>query len=134
MNGKSQSNGQIGRQILSFADFKKKISLIPMDEEIRKIILERVNKYPEASLDYVWKRLQDFVSAASRERSVRNKKLNQAVTQNKIETPKKEVSIAEVMELPQKIKLPPKPSAIRPALNLEEFDIPNKEVENDTVS
>ncbi len=70
-----------GRQISSFADFKKKISLIPMEDEVRKIILDRVNKYPEASLDYVWKRLQDFVSAASRQRIAKNKKSSQPEVQ-----------------------------------------------------
>ncbi len=116
-NGNRAAKPQVpARQISSFSEFKKKVSLIPMDEEIRKAIFDRVNKYPEASLDYVWVRLQDFVAAAIRERA--NKSRQAHPIQPKVEVPVPEVKVPKpVVE---------KPNFVRPNFDLEEFGETNE--------
>lgn len=109
---------KIARSIVSFSEFKKRIMAFPMEDRIRNVILQRVAKYPEASLDYAWTRLQDFISAAGRE----------LANKSRAETPV--VQVAELVELVEekpKLVEKPKPNFVRPSIDLMEFDIPEGE-------
>ncbi len=105
------------RSIVSFADFKKKITAFPMEDRIRNLILQKAAKYPEASLDYIWTRLQDFIAAAGRE----------LANKNRIDpTPAQVTEKVEVIEEKPKIVEKPKQTYVRPSIDLMEFDIPEE--------
>lgn len=57
------------RTIQRFEDLRKRIELMPWREEVKQSVLLRVSKYPEASLDYVWKNLHSFMTHAINETS-----------------------------------------------------------------
>lgn len=62
-----------GRKVVSFADLKRRIDAMPWEAAVRDIVLERTGKYPEASLDFVWKNLEDFRVQAVRQIADQNR-------------------------------------------------------------
>lgn len=67
VSGKGKDTGGPGREIWNFEDLRRRVQAMAWDESVKKVFLKRVAKYPEASLDYVWKNLNTFLNQAMKE-------------------------------------------------------------------
>lgn len=67
VSGKGKDKGGPGREIWNFEDLRRRVQAMAWDESVKKVFLKRIAKYPEASLDYVWKNLNTFLNQAMKE-------------------------------------------------------------------